>query len=50
MLQNRLKGMIFYLNNQKRRHKSTNLLHFIDLGWVWNADISKMRHAIDALK
>ena len=32
MLQNQYKGMIFYPNNQKKTYKSSNLLHFLDLG------------------
>ena len=30
--------------------KIASLSHFLDLDWLWNADIAKMRHAIDALK
>lgn len=45
MLQNHCKGMNFSLNNQNKTHKKTHPYHiFLDLGWVWNADIAKMRH------
>ena len=32
MLQNRCKGMIFYPNNQKKRHKKHKSATFFDLG------------------
>ena len=35
MLQNKCKGMIFYPNNQKKRHKKHKSATFFDLGWVY---------------
>lgn len=36
MLQNQCKGMIFYPNNQKKRHKKHKSATFFDLGWVYD--------------
>ena len=43
MLQNRCKGMIFYPNNQKKRHKKHKSATFFYLYWVW---ITEMVSAI----
>ena len=49
MLQNHCKGTDFSPNNQKKTQKKiTNLINFLDLDWLWNAEMAKMRHAIYA--
>lgn len=44
MLQNQCKGMIFYPNNQKKRHKKHKSVTFFDLGWSQNAGIAMKRY------
>ncbi len=44
MLQNHYKGADFSPNNQKKTLKKiTNLPHFLDLDWLWNAEMATKR-------
>ena len=49
MLQTSVQRYIFLPKQPKENtEKITSLQHFLDLDWLWNAEMAKMRHAIYA--